>query len=206
MIIWGTRGLTSTVESGSFNCPSCASVRPYSLKQVRSFFTLYFIPIIPLMVRGRYVECHSCGGTFAEEITAYDPAKEREETNTQLLRVMVLAALVDGEVDADKRAEIKKQYLEIAGLPVSQETLDGEIRMAKEANTTINHFVSSFADSLSPHGKALIIKLAFHTMSAGGDLAQSHLTQLVALRDTLQIPNDQFQELITMLSEPSVEA
>ena len=86
MIIWGSRGLTSVVESTQFHCPQCGATQGCSLKQVRNFFTLYFIPLIPLNVAGRYVECNSCSGTFEEGMLSYDPEKEREETNTQLLR------------------------------------------------------------------------------------------------------------------------
>ena len=169
---WGSRGLTSTVESSQFNCPQCATTRPCSLKQVRNFFTLYFIPLIPLNVAGRYVECGSCGGTFAEEAMSFDPEKEREETQTQLLRVMVMAALADGHVDDAEQAEIKKQYMELAGLPIPEAMLENEIAMANSSGANLNTYVSNIASSLSPHGKALVVKLAYHTMSAAGNNVQ----------------------------------
>ncbi len=63
-IIWGTRGVTTSKGSGRFVCPACGADRSYTLKQVRRFFTLYFIPLIPLGILGTYVECQTCGGTF----------------------------------------------------------------------------------------------------------------------------------------------
>ena len=48
MIVFGTRGVTSTKETGPFNCLFCGDQRAYSRKSVRRFFTLYFIPVIPL--------------------------------------------------------------------------------------------------------------------------------------------------------------
>lgn len=201
MIIWGTRGLTSEVQASTFHCPQCDAQRGGSLKQVRTFFTIYFIPLIPMNVAGRYVECTSCGGTFAEEILSYDPEKEREETNTQLLRVMVMAALADGGVDQDERGEIKKQFAEISGLPIPPEQLENEISLAQASGSNLNAYVSTLAPDLSPHGKALVVKLAFHTMSASGQLQPGHQTQLAELATTLQIPQDQFRELITQLSE-----
>lgn len=206
MIIWGSRGLTSTLESRQFHCPQCGTGRACSLKQVRNFFTLYFIPVIPLNVAGRYVECGSCGGTFAEEALEYDPEKAREETNMQMLRVMILAALADGTVDDDEYDEIRKQYLELAGLPVSGEVLEREIRLATEAKADLNGFVSRFAGELTPHGKALVVKLAFHTMTASSELQPGHHAQLTRLQSTLQIPDDQYRALIEHLSEPSEPA
>ena len=114
MIIFGSRGLTSVIETGQFNCPQCGTPQEFQLKQVRNFFTIYFIPLIPLDIAGKYVECGSCRGTFDEEIKSYDPAIEMQ---TQMLRVMVMAALADGGVDDIERAEIKRQFLELSGLP-----------------------------------------------------------------------------------------
>ncbi len=202
MIIWGSRGLTSTVENGQFHCPQCDTTRPFNLKQVKNFFTLYFIPIIPLNVAGRYVECGSCGGSFAEEIRYRDPEKERQEMNTRMMRVMIMAALADGEVDAAEEAAIKKQYSELAGLPVAAATLEQEIGLARSSTGNLNSYVGSLANDLSPHGKALVVKLAFHTMSAAGDLRPGHQEQLAKLADTLQIPQDQYMELINQLSQP----
>ena len=48
LIIFGTRGVTYSVATGEFHCPSCAIKRGYDHKRVRRFFTLYFIPLIPL--------------------------------------------------------------------------------------------------------------------------------------------------------------
>lgn len=205
MIIWGSRGLTSTVETGQFHCPQCETPRTFSLKQVRNFFTLYFIPLIPLNVSGRYVECGSCGGTFAEEITSYDPEQERLETQTQMLRVMIMAALADGEVDELERGEIKRQFMEMSGLPVPEATLNNEIAMANSSGADLNSYVGTLADSLSDHGKALIVKLAYHTMSAGGDLRPGHQTQLARLANTLGIPQEQYMELINLFTESADE-
>lgn len=205
MIIWGSRGLTSVVETDQFHCPQCATEQPCSLKQVRNFFTLYFIPLIPLDVAGRYVECDSCGGTFDEELLSYDPEEEREESQTQMLRVMVMAALADGRIDDAEQAEIRRQYMELAGLPVTAATLDKEIAMATSSNADLNSYVGMIAQSLSPHGKALVVKLAFHTMSATGDLQPGHRDQLAKLGDTLGISEDQYTELIRQLREPANE-
>ncbi len=205
MIIWGTRGVTSVVSTGQFNCPQCADVRTYSLKQVRSFFTLYFIPLIPLNVAGRYIECHSCGGTFVEDVITYDPEKQRRETQDQMLRIMVMAALADGEVDYAEREEIRKQYLELTGTAVSADALEDNIALARSSGSNLNSYVGTMADSLTPHGKALVVKLAFQTMSASGELQAGHQQQLARLAQTLKIPQDQYKELIGYFSNPYQE-
>ena len=201
MIIWGSRGITSVLETRDFNCPQCGRLQPGRLKQVRNFFTLYFIPLIPLDVAGKYVECAACSGSFAEEILDYDPEKEKQESLTQMLRVMVMAALADGEVDDAERNEIQNQYMEIAGLPVTTEKLDKEISMAVSSGSDLASFAKMIREELSDRGKGLAVKLAFATMSAGGDLNPGHKDQLANLGTSLGIPKDQYLELLKHLQE-----
>jgi hypothetical protein len=76
VIIWGSRGLTSILDKGTFYCPQCNERRDYKLKQVRPFFTLFFIPIFPIGAAQRYVECKGCRGTFREEVLRLQAAED----------------------------------------------------------------------------------------------------------------------------------
>lgn len=205
MIIFGTRGIASTEESNHFNCPQCRTKRDGSLKNVRTFFTLYFIPLIPMGSRGRYVECHSCGGNFAEEVWNYDPEQEKAQTMQQMLRVMIVAALADEEVDRFERAEIKKQYMELTGLPIADSTLDQEIKMAAESRVTLSMFVGGLVEGLSGHGRALVLKLAYKVMTAAGEMTPSQDRAFNHLADTLAIPKAQVQELIKHFQDSQTE-
>lgn len=71
LIIFGRRNSTSVESTGQFNCPRCGPGRVYLHKVVKRWFTLYFIPIIPMGRVGDYVECQSCGGTYGSEILAF---------------------------------------------------------------------------------------------------------------------------------------
>lgn len=68
MIIFGTKGVKSTLERGIFQCPECECSQEYKHKKVTKFFTLYFVPLIPLGRMGEYVECQSCKGAFVPRI------------------------------------------------------------------------------------------------------------------------------------------
>ena len=76
-IIFGTRGVKSTKEEGQFHCPQCNSSQHYRHRSVRRFFTLYFIPLIPLDKLGEYVECSSCRNTYIKRILEMSPVAER---------------------------------------------------------------------------------------------------------------------------------
>ena len=78
----------------------------YSHQRADRFFTLFFIPLIPLGKLGEYVECESCKGTFKPEVLSYDPetaAKQWRALYVQgMLGVMVRMMAVDGRVGRTK--------------------------------------------------------------------------------------------------------
>jgi hypothetical protein len=116
-IIWGSRGITSTVQHGDFYCPNCDQQEEYSLKQVRPFFTLYFIPIFPVGGAERYVECHRCQKMFKEAVLKYEPPSETQrvlgriyEELTSGTSIQVLQKKLENSgVDAAKAEEVLNQ-------------------------------------------------------------------------------------------------
>jgi hypothetical protein len=104
IIIWGERGLTSQLDSGRFYCPQCDSERPYLLKQVRPWFTLYWIPIFPMGGAQRFVECQKCGGTFVEDVLEMEAPSEGQRMMARLFRDLEKGASVE-EVERRLRDE-----------------------------------------------------------------------------------------------------
>ncbi|MCC6524243.1 MAG: hypothetical protein IT373_16410 [Polyangiaceae bacterium] len=64
LIIFGSKAVTSCVTTGEFDCPYCHGRQPFKHMRVRKFFTLYWIPLIPLGVLTEYLQCQSCFGKY----------------------------------------------------------------------------------------------------------------------------------------------
>src|ERR1700738_4957036 len=60
-LIWGWRSRSKVLSQGTFFCPHCGGDRQYAHKQARRWFTLFFLPVIPLKVLGEFVECQKIG-------------------------------------------------------------------------------------------------------------------------------------------------
>src|SRR5262245_5418923 len=86
IILWGSRGISSHLNEGTFYCPACERQCQYSLDQVREWFTLYFIPLFPIGSAHRYVECRRCGQTFIEDVLNSGPPTEGERRMAHLYR------------------------------------------------------------------------------------------------------------------------
>lgn len=63
-IIFGTRVSQRPIDEGKFVCPSCRAQRNYTKTKATRWFTLYFVPLIPLGTVGEFVQCQTCGVTF----------------------------------------------------------------------------------------------------------------------------------------------
>ena len=73
--ILGLRSRTSTVDRGQFRCPNEGADRPYRHERARRWFTVFFLPLVPLGSQGERVQCQSCGATFGPDVLARHPAR-----------------------------------------------------------------------------------------------------------------------------------
>jgi hypothetical protein len=64
LIIFGLRVLYHTVGQGGFHCERCGGDRQYRHRAGRRWFTLLFIPVIPLAHVGEHVQCAVCGTRY----------------------------------------------------------------------------------------------------------------------------------------------
>jgi hypothetical protein len=71
MIIFGTTGITSVQSKGTYHCPACGPGAGYESKSVRRFFTLFFVPLIPLGKVADFILCERCGGNFKPEVLTW---------------------------------------------------------------------------------------------------------------------------------------
>jgi len=68
LIICGLRVLYRTVGQGTFHCQRCGGDRPYRHRSGRRWFTLFFVPVIPLAHTGEHVQCEPCGTRYRMQV------------------------------------------------------------------------------------------------------------------------------------------
>ncbi|MCA9245375.1 MAG: zinc ribbon domain-containing protein, partial [Phycisphaerales bacterium] len=152
LIIYGTRGVTTTKDKGEFHCPNCGDRQPYRLRRVRRFFTLYFIPLIPLDKLGEYIECDVCNGTYELDVLEYEPgaadAAFEAEFHFAMRRVMILMMLADGAIDDAEVATICQIYQSMSGQPLDELTVRQEAMQCQQAGIAVEQYLASTAGKL----------------------------------------------------------
>jgi tellurite resistance protein len=205
IIILGTRGVTSLMEKGEFFCPSCDARRPYDHKRVRRFFTLYFLPIIPLDVVGEYVECQVCQGTYKPGVLGYDPDAEAEaipeaEFHAAVKRVMVLMMMADGHIADEEVETIRQVFGKLANREIARAEVDAEIAATKIDGRGLRQYLAAVCPQLNEVGKDIVLKAAFFVAAADGEVTNEEKALLSELAAALEITPEQFRGVVEELT------
>ena len=108
-LIWGWRALNSVLSTGTFHCPQCDVDTTYRHLRPRRWFTVFFIPVIPLKELDAFVECDRCKHAFVEAVLSRQTIQQFEYEVT-LARRAALAHLVSASghpAEADIRAALE---------------------------------------------------------------------------------------------------
>jgi hypothetical protein len=104
MIIWGFRVIMRTLSTGVFLCPNEGGDRTYRLRSAQRFFTLFFIPLIPLKKIGNVVECSSCSAQFDEVVLQRPTLHTRGLTVAEVARCAQVTILRAGPTPPSQKA------------------------------------------------------------------------------------------------------
>lgn len=191
MIIFGTRGITYQMAKGQFACPSCGPGTGFTHRRVRRFFTLYFIPVIPLDQLGEYVECHQCRGTYKPEILKLDPAADRKafeaEFHSVIRRVMIKMMLADGVIDEGELASIADISQKLTEAPLPVDRIRAEAALLEKDGQTVQQYLKSVRSQLNDRGKELVIRAALSVASADGRLSDDERLLLLQIGEAMEM-------------------
>jgi tellurite resistance protein len=196
LIIFGTRGVTYGAGQGEFYCPDCESKRPYSQKRVRRFFTLYFIPLVPLDLLGEYVECTHCTSTYKTGILDLVPGKSEEEEEAEFRkatrRVLVLMMLADGNVDESEINAIIEIIGKLERREVSRDEITAEVAAARAAPQDIQEYCKGMAGFLNDRGREMVVRAALQVASADGHFDTTEKEALAKIAASLNLSKAHF--------------
>lgn len=117
LIIFGTRGRITNASDGDIlpsACPNCeADLR---LKDLKTWFTLFFIPVFPFDKIDSFYQCSSCDSSYKQSardalmnasISKDEMVQQAEKLFAKtLVSCMMHMANIDGDIDASEMAEI----------------------------------------------------------------------------------------------------
>lgn len=163
LLIWGWRTRFKTLSDGAFHCPSCGGDRHYAHKQARRWFTLFFIPLIPLKVLGEFVECQTCSQGYDQRILALPTSAALGEQLTAATReAAVQLVRVDDSPSARTAAVVALS--QVSDMAWNEATFDADVRHLDVA--PLPSRLHQLGEVMNEHGKERF--LASVTAIAGG--------------------------------------
>jgi tellurite resistance protein len=104
LLIFGLRVFYRAVGQGMFHCQRCGGDREYRHRAGRRWFTLFFIPVIPLNHVGDHVQCTICGTRYRMEVLSVPTTAQMQEALPVGMRAAAIAMLrVGGGSSASAR-------------------------------------------------------------------------------------------------------
>lgn len=217
MIIFGWRSRARIVSSGSFICPRCGDKRWYSEISVRRWFTLFFIPLIPLDQLGSYIECRFCGSTYQQGVlktprpasaprdSAEIAGRPRDDANPQLTqpfvsstteeairRLLVSISLADGKVTPDEAGFLIVVAQDFLPFPYSIDDLMEDIAAYSDDDVLATmRSMRHLSGTLSHQGRELLLQVAAFLAACDGEIHEAELRMLHDLARAFGLPRSQ---------------
>jgi tellurite resistance protein len=170
---------------------------------VRRFFTLYFIPCIPLNLLGEYVECQSCEATYQPEVLEYDPgaaeAQIEAEVHGGIRRIMVDMMMADGVADPEEIKTIRAIYEDLSGKPISEVAVLSEVDKAG-ARTAVET-AAALVGVLNDSGKELVVRAAFQVAASDGVFQAEEKALLESLAKALEMTSAHYKGVLLELTD-----
>ncbi|MDQ2811206.1 MAG: zinc ribbon domain-containing protein [Actinomycetota bacterium] len=97
LIIFGLRVFYRTIARGAFHCRRCGGDRQYRQRSGRRWFTLFFIPVIPLNAVGQHVQCTTCHTRYVTDVLNQPTTAQMQTALPAGMRAAVSAMLRSGD-------------------------------------------------------------------------------------------------------------
>ncbi len=210
-ILFGTRGITFGGKAGTFHCPRCGPDTTYLHRTVRRFFTLYFIPVIPLDKMCEFIECANCKGKFTTDVLAFDPEQERKRAEGEyyehIKRIMILTSLIEGEPSGEQLDAVRHVCTLLTGSAPSPAEMEREIALASKATLDLPAYASHYlGGNLSDHGKENVMRAALTVANADGDMTACEEAQILELSVALGMTQAHYRGIASEHTESRSEA
>ncbi|MCK8524205.1 TerB family tellurite resistance protein [Aquimarina sp. D1M17] len=215
-IIFGTRGLKHTVSESPVltnSCPNCNNGNLVN-KLYRRWFTLFFIPVIPLDVVDRFYQCDSCKSAYNENIKTILQRSQQEIDENQkkakqvfgraLVASMTHMSIIDNDFAPEEEREIMDA---IAGFPEMKEELMSIHNQVKEhanKDNQVFNYLNEARNALSSEALINILAQAAVVLLADGSIEKEEENLMKEYLIACGLPKEMYQALIDKLRQKDI--
>jgi len=123
LIILGLRVFYRTLAQGTFHCRCCGGDRPYRHRAGRRWFTVFFVPLIPLTSVGDHVQCLTCRARYVTEALSQPTTAQMQAALPAGMRAAAAAMLRSGDPASPVPRQRAMEAVTAAGVPGYDEAM-----------------------------------------------------------------------------------
>ena len=212
-IIFGTRGIKHAVSDSEIlndSCPNCDKGNLVN-KLYRRWFTLFFIPVIPLDVIDRFYECDSCKSGYNEKIkdvlkSNMDTLEENKIHYKRIYAKAVVAAMthmavIDGDFAKEEEREIRDIISAFEEFQDELWTVFQEVKTHQNRDNQVFNYLNDARTELSSEALLNILAQAGIILLADGNIEKEEEQLMKDYLIACGLPKDLYSELIHKLQE-----
>lgn len=177
LLIFGISVRYRTLDEGRFYCPHEGGDRSYRRRQARRWFSLFFIPVIPLKVLGEFIECSSCGSTYDLKVLTMPTAADMMDNLANAVRQAVVSLITaDGavtEAEKNKGFEVMQRY---ADTLYTRENLEDDLKDLRHGDLVDP--LGQAAGMLNEQGKESLLAACVEIAAADGSIDDRELAEI----------------------------
>jgi hypothetical protein len=168
LLIFGVSVRWKTLADGMFHCPHCGVDRHFRRQMARRWFTLFFIPLVPMKVLGELVECSSCHNRFAPSVLRTPTNASIALELTASMRAAVAAIIEAGGSD---RVAARLAAVEAMADVGAGEYLDATLTWDLDRHASVGYEdrLRRVATALEPVGREHLLATLAHVAIADGE-------------------------------------
>lgn len=166
MLIWGWKTIFRVVGNGVFSCPTCGADRNYQRRKAQRFFTLFFIPLIPVKTLGEFIRCTHCKNDFRESVLARPTAAQFSDLLQNTVRGVMVHVLRSGGWDAPgARAAAVHEIVSAGAVGYAEPNLAQDMQVVP---ADLSPMLASLAGQLPDSGREALLTGAVRVAAADG--------------------------------------
>jgi hypothetical protein len=203
LIIWGLRVVWSTIATGVFHCRKCGGDRNYRHLSGRRFFTLFFIPIIPLNKVGEHVRCETCKTRYVTDVLKSPTVATMQLAVTDGVRAMVVVMLQAGDINNPAARAKATQIVAGAGVAGYQE--QALAQDLGRPGTEWRPAIVALGGQLEPVAKEWHLAELVRLGMVDGPLTDTERTTVVGIAGDLGMTQAQALGVITLTQQTPID-
>ena len=199
LIIFGLRVFYRTMAQGMFYCRRCGGDREYRHRAGRRWFTVFFLPIIPLNQVGEHVQCTTCRTRYVTEVLGQPTTARMQAALPTGMRAAVSAMLRSGDPSSPVSRQRAIEAVIGSGVPDYDEAmLNADLMQPFEAiRPALNQVGSQLAVQAREWYLAEVIRIAL----ADGPLSETERQAALAIGADLGMTQAQVIGVVAMTEQ-----